>query len=56
MAIASYGEKNIALLHKVIDGCRAMDFSVDIVVFSNAPKDLGPDVDVVVGLPSRDPS
>ena len=55
VAIASYGEKNIALLHKVIDGCRAMDFGVDIVVFSNTPKDLGSDVDVVVGLPSRDP-
>ena len=32
-----------------------MNFDVDIVVASNAPKDLGPDVRVQVGLPTKDP-
>ena len=28
---------------------------VHVIVLSEAPKDLGPDVDVIVGLPSKDP-
>ena len=32
-----------------------MSFHVDIVVFSNLGKELGPDVEVLVGLPSRNP-
>jgi SAM-dependent methyltransferase len=30
-------------------------YDVDIVVLSNIPKDLGPDVDVKVGFPTKDP-
>jgi SAM-dependent methyltransferase len=30
-------------------------YDVDIVVHSNIPKDLGPDIEVIVGLPSDDP-
>ena len=55
VAIASYGTKNAALLQRVIDQYLAMEFDVDIVVLSNIPRELGPRVRVVVGLPSPDP-
>ncbi|MEF7616691.1 methyltransferase domain-containing protein [Aquincola sp. MAHUQ-54] len=55
VAIACYGERNLPLLRWVIAGYRAMSLSVDVVVLSDAPKDLGPDVRVVVGLPSKNP-
>src|SRR4029077_9551511 len=32
-----------------------MPFDVDLVVLSEAPKSLGPNVEVIVGLPSRNP-
>lgn len=55
VAIACYGERNLPLLRRVIAGYRAMSLRVDVVVLSEAPKDLGPDVRVLVGLPSRNP-
>ena len=55
VAIASFGEKNIGLLRKIIGDYRKMPMDVDVVVLSNAPKELGPGVKVVVGLPSKDP-
>jgi len=55
VAIASFGTKNLALLKHVIRCWRAMPFSVHVVVVSEAPKELGDDVEVVVGLPSKDP-
>jgi 2-polyprenyl-3-methyl-5-hydroxy-6-metoxy-1,4-benzoquinol methylase len=55
VAIASFGTKNLALLKHVIRCWRAMPFSVHVVVVSEAPKELGDGVEVVVGLPSKDP-
>ena len=55
VVIASYGEKNLGLLHEVIRRYREMPYQIDIVVISNAPKNLGPDVEVVVGLPTSHP-
>jgi 2-polyprenyl-3-methyl-5-hydroxy-6-metoxy-1,4-benzoquinol methylase len=55
VAIASFGEKNLGFLKQVIAAYRKMPFSVDVVVLSNAPKDLGPDVKVLVGLPIANP-
>jgi 2-polyprenyl-3-methyl-5-hydroxy-6-metoxy-1,4-benzoquinol methylase len=56
VAIANFGTKNAMYLEKVLDEYRSMArFSVDIVVFSNIPKDVGPDVEVIVGLPTKDP-
>ena len=56
VAIANFGTKNAMYLEKVLDEYRSMArFSIDIVVFSNIPKDLGPDVEVIVGLPTKDP-
>src|SRR5262245_51309409 len=49
VAISSYGEKNLHFLEKLIENYRKMAMAVDVVVVSNAPKDLGPDVNVVVG-------
>ncbi|MGO8676109.1 MAG: class I SAM-dependent methyltransferase [Limisphaerales bacterium] len=55
VAIASYGEKNIEFLRRTIQNYRGMAMDVDVVVVSEAPKDLGPSVRVVVGLPSKNP-
>jgi 2-polyprenyl-3-methyl-5-hydroxy-6-metoxy-1,4-benzoquinol methylase len=55
VAIASYGTTNDKYLSRVIDEYRSMPYSTDIIVLSNVPKDLGPDIKVVVGLPSKDP-
>jgi 2-polyprenyl-3-methyl-5-hydroxy-6-metoxy-1,4-benzoquinol methylase len=55
VAIASFGEKNIELLRKVIRTYHSMAMDVDVIVLSEAPKNLGPGVEVVVGLPSKNP-
>lgn len=56
VAIASYGSRNLALLKQSIDAYRRMAaFDVHVVVLSDAPKDVGRDVEVIVGLPSRNP-
>ena len=55
VAIASYGTKNDKYLAQLIAEYRSMAFAVDVVVLSNVRKELGPDVEVVVGLPSKDP-
>jgi 2-polyprenyl-3-methyl-5-hydroxy-6-metoxy-1,4-benzoquinol methylase len=55
VAIASYGAKNDAYLARILDEYRSMHYDLDIVVLSNAPKELGADVELVVGLPTPDP-
>jgi 2-polyprenyl-3-methyl-5-hydroxy-6-metoxy-1,4-benzoquinol methylase len=55
VAIANYGLKNRVYLERLLAEYRSMSYRVDIVVFSNVPKDLGPDVEVRVGLPDKDP-
>jgi 2-polyprenyl-3-methyl-5-hydroxy-6-metoxy-1,4-benzoquinol methylase len=55
VVIASFGEKNLELLRRIISRYRSMAFDVDVVVVSEAPKNLGPGVEVVVGLPTKDP-
>jgi 2-polyprenyl-3-methyl-5-hydroxy-6-metoxy-1,4-benzoquinol methylase len=55
VVIASYGEKNLELLKRMIQTYKSLSLAVDVVVVSNAPKELGPDVRVVVGLPTSDP-
>jgi len=55
VVIASYGPRNMDLLVQVIERYQRMTLDIDIVVVSNDPKDLGPDIDVVVGLPSKNP-
>jgi SAM-dependent methyltransferase len=55
VAIANYGQGSRQYLDRVIQEYRSMPWHVDIVVLSNIPKDLGPGVEVVVGLPIRNP-
>lgn len=55
VGIASYGEKNLLFLKRIIQDYRSLEMQVDIVVFSDAPKDVGPGVEVIAGLPVRDP-
>ena len=55
VAIANYGTKNMGFLHTVIEEYRLMSYQTDIVVLSNIPKELGPGVEVKVGLPSKNP-
>lgn len=55
VAIASYGKANDKYLSRLIDEYRSMPYSTDIIVLSNVPKDLCPDIQVVVGLPTKDP-
>ncbi|HXT42302.1 MAG TPA: class I SAM-dependent methyltransferase [Candidatus Angelobacter sp.] len=55
VAIASYGQKNIPFLKKIIQNYKSMAMDVDIVVLSEAPKDVGAGVEIVVGLPDKNP-
>jgi len=55
VVIACYGTGNDRFLARVIQEYRAIPFDIDIVVCSNIPKDLGPDIEVIVGLPTRNP-
>ncbi len=55
VAIANYGTKNMVFLDTVIKEYQSMPCRVDIVVLSNIPKELGPAIEVKVGLPTKDP-
>ncbi len=55
VVIASYGTKNIQYLKQIIKNYQDMAMDVDVVVVSEGPKDLGPRVRVLVGLPSSNP-
>lgn len=55
VVIANHGVKNRAYLEVVLDRYRRMRHEVTLVVLSDAPKDLGPDVEVLVGAPTDDP-
>lgn len=55
VAIANYGTKNAKYAARLIREYQAMPFDVDIFVLSEAPKDYGKEVNVLVGLPSPDP-
>lgn len=55
VTIANYGNKNMGFLNTIIKEYQSMPYQIDIVVLSNIPKELGPGIEVKVGLPSRDP-
>ena len=55
VAIASFGQRNMEYLKEIILNYKRMTFSIDIVVLSDSPKPLANDIEVVVGLPSKDP-
>ncbi len=55
VAIANYGTKNMPCLNTVINEYQSMSYDMDIIVLSNIPKELGRDIEVIVGLPSKAP-
>jgi 2-polyprenyl-3-methyl-5-hydroxy-6-metoxy-1,4-benzoquinol methylase len=55
VAIANYGTSHDGYLDQLLTEYRSMRHEVHIVVLSNLPKSLGPDVEVVVGLPTSNP-
>ena len=55
VAVANYGVKNVGYAQRLIQEYRSMPFDVQIVILSEAPKNYGNDVRVLVGLPSKDP-
>jgi SAM-dependent methyltransferase len=54
VAIAYHGTTNEPYVHKLIDSYRSMSFAVDIVLLTEAPKDLH-GVEQRIGLPIEDP-
>lgn len=55
VAIANYGYKNDGYLSRVLSEYRGMPYEIDVVVTTNVSKELGRDVELVVGLPSKNP-
>ncbi|HUB00966.1 MAG TPA: methyltransferase domain-containing protein [Terracidiphilus sp.] len=55
VVIASYGSQNDCYLQRIIEEYRSMPYRIRIIVVSNIPRSLGSDVEVRVGLPSKNP-
>jgi 2-polyprenyl-3-methyl-5-hydroxy-6-metoxy-1,4-benzoquinol methylase len=55
IAIASYGEKNDDYLNTLLQSLREIPYEKDIIVQSNIEKNLGDDIQCLVGLPNADP-
>lgn len=55
VAIANHGVKNKKYADRLINEYRTMSHDVDIVILSNISKDMGDDIEVRVGLPSKNP-
>ena len=55
VAIASFGEKNLDCLKRIIERYRAMALDVDVVVTAEAPKSVDLGVEVVAGTPTKNP-
>lgn len=55
VAIANHGTKNLKYLQVLLAEYQRMSFHVDIVILSNESKELGSNVEVLVGLPTKNP-
>lgn len=55
VAIVSFGERNLEFLRQVLRTYEKFDVHVNVTVFSDRLKALGPNVDLRIGLPSSDP-
>lgn len=53
VVIASFGSQNDVFLERVIAEYQSMPHAIDIVVVSNIQKNLGPAIEVCVGLPDE---
>jgi len=55
VVIANYGTSNDIYLQRLLEEYRKMPYGVDVVVLSNVSKTLGPDVEVVLTPPPKNP-
>ena len=55
VAIASYGTQQDHYLQKLLQSYRSMPFDVHIIVLSNLDKQLGPEIELKIGLPTNNP-
>lgn len=56
VVIANFGTKNTNHCERILQEFKSMSlYDCDICVLSNVPKSYGEDVDVLVGLPTKDP-
>jgi 2-polyprenyl-3-methyl-5-hydroxy-6-metoxy-1,4-benzoquinol methylase len=55
VAIANHGTKNDQYARQLIDEYRGMSHDVDVVILTNIEKNWGDDIEVRVGLPTKDP-
>src|SRR5690349_14299959 len=55
VVIANYGRKNDSYLERILSEYRTMPYRIDFVLLSNINKELGKDVEVITGLPTRNP-
>ncbi|HXW90881.1 MAG TPA: methyltransferase domain-containing protein [Terriglobales bacterium] len=55
VAIANYGTRNDRYLSQVLDQFRRLPHQVQLVVTSNLAKNIAADVEVIPGLPTKDP-
>jgi 2-polyprenyl-3-methyl-5-hydroxy-6-metoxy-1,4-benzoquinol methylase len=55
VVVANYGLKNNQYLEPILAGYRAMTYDVDIVLISDVPKKFSPDIEIIVGMPTKDP-
>jgi len=55
VAVINYGKANDGFMPEILGHYRAMPWAVDIVVYTNEPKDWGPGVETRVGVPDRGP-
>jgi len=55
VTIASYGNNNDRYLERVLSEYRSLPYDTDIVVLSNIHKELGSNIEVITGLPARNP-
>lgn len=55
VAIASYGRGNDQYLAQLVKEYQSMSFDVDIVVLSNVQKEVGEGIELMVGLPWKNP-
>ena len=56
IAIANFGTKNERYLARLLKEYRSMTcYEAHIVILSDIPKDFGPDIEVIVGMPAKNP-
>ncbi len=55
VAIANYGNTHTDYLNRLIREYQSMPYEIDIVVLSDTVKVFGAEIEVIVGLPARDP-